>query len=162
MHNKYEVKVAVGIEADDLLALDQRDDTVICTRDKDLRMIPGWHYGWECGQQREEFLHQVTHDGELWLDGNKLRGNGMSFFYAQLLMGDTVDNIPGCPGIGPKKAYNALKDQDIHHMFHIVRSFYEYEYEDTGDERMLEQGRLLWMTRELNPDGTPVLWSFPN
>jgi hypothetical protein len=34
----------------------------------------------------------------------------------------------------------------------LVRKVYD------DDVYMLEQGRLLWMTRELNKDGSPVLW----
>ena len=162
MRNQYDVIQVDGLEADDLMALAQLrdlDGTCICSRDKDLRMIPGWHYGWECGGQREMFKHWVTEEGMLfpYEKGDKaIKGNGLAFFYSQLLTGDQVDNIPGLPRCGPVKAWSLLKDKETHEMLDIVREAY-------GDDELLrEQGRLLWMTRELNEDGTPVLWDIPN
>ncbi|MBC6409022.1 MAG: hypothetical protein GDA42_00935 [Ekhidna sp.] len=35
--------------------------------------------------------------------------DGIRFFHKQLLTGDTVDNIPGIPKVGTKKAEKALK-----------------------------------------------------
>lgn len=157
--NAYKYKEAIGVEADDLLSLDQTDETVICSRDKDLLMVPGWQYGWECGKQKERHLHYVTPEGKLWMDGDKLRGEGLSFFYAQLLMGDSVDNIPGCPGVGPKKTFGLLGELPPSYMWPVVQSTYHHKGLD--DEYILEQGRLLWMTREMNEEG-PVLWQLPS
>lgn len=45
----YDAYVSIGCEADDELAMEQTRrplETIICTRDKDLRQVPGWHYGW--------------------------------------------------------------------------------------------------------------------
>src|SRR5690606_31733735 len=55
----WDAYVSIGMEADDELAIHQTKaleegrETIICTRDKDLRQVPGWHYGWECGRQLE-------------------------------------------------------------------------------------------------------------
>lgn len=161
MNNQYETVSVDGLEADDLMALEQLkheglQDTVICTRDKDLRMVPGYHYGWECGNQRELFKHFVTYDGKLWLEKGKIKGNGMAFFYAQCLIGDGVDNIPGCPGIGDKKAWSILEDLEPHEMeAAVLQTYIDKGYDET---LLLEQGRLLWMTRELTEEGEPVLW----
>jgi len=168
MNNKYDTVTVEGMEADDQLCIDQAlalkegKRTVICTRDKDLRMMPGMHYGWECGQQREYGPKLVTPDGDLELsaNGKKLTGTGMSFFYAQMLMGDTTDNIPGCPGIGPKKAYMILKDVPVSEMFSVVQA--TYHGKGLGDDVILEQGMLLWMVRELHEDGSPVMWELPD
>jgi len=169
LKNQYDVVVAEGMEADDLMSVRQYQnwvsgelDTVICTRDKDLRMIPGLHYGWECGQQREYFLREVTEVGGLDFDEmtGKLTGVGMAFFWAQMLIGDTVDNIPGCPGIGPKKAWELLKDI-IEPDFYPDVVLDTYRKKKAPDEYILEQGQLLWMTRELTPEGKPVLWQLP-
>ena len=164
MKNQYDTVIADGLEADDLMSIRQYaafkggtpDDTVICTRDKDLLMIPGWHYQWECGHQREMHKHFVEPEGHLYMEGNKLKGTGMSWFYAQLLMGDNVDNIPGCPKVGPVKAYKILKDLHVSLMLDAVKQ----EYEDRGmtEEYLLEQGQLLWMIRELKDD-KPVMWT---
>jgi hypothetical protein len=161
MKSQYDTRVAEGMEADDLMSVMQMQSdgaTVICTRDKDLRMIPGWHYGWECGAQPEYHMRWVSHGGSLELtEKGKLVGTGMMFFYSQLLTGDAVDNIPGLPGVGPAKAYNLLKDAEPEQALDIVREAYLDKGYD--DEYLLEQGQLLWMTRALNEDGTPVLWT---
>ena len=167
MHNQYEVRVQDGLEADDLLSIDQTyappNSTIICTRDKDLRMIPGWHYGWECGGQREYGPVLVDHWGRIELDRSrkapKLVGTGMMFFYAQLLMGDPVDNIPGVPLVGPKKAYEILTREDDRSLYEKVRDVYTSK--NLTDEYFMEQANLLWMVRELNEDGSPVLWKPP-
>ena len=73
LKSAYECITAEDCEADDELAMAQHwqagrgtfSDTVICTRDKDLRMVPGWHYGWECGLQPEFELQWVSELGTL-------------------------------------------------------------------------------------------------
>lgn len=137
--------------------------TIICTRDKDLRMVPGWHYGWESGKQGEfgpEFVDEI---GYLKDKGKKVVGTGLKFFYYQLLVGDSVDNIPGCPGVGPKKAYNLLCDLETEEaMYQVVREQYEEKYEEGPLEELLEQAQLLWMIREVDEDGKPIMWQLPN
>jgi hypothetical protein len=174
MFNQYDTRLVEGLEADDLMAIEQCSaakwykeeyQTVICTRDKDLRMVPGWHYGWECGAQREygpllvddkgaiELIEHTTPSGKVV---KKLKGTGMWFFYSQLLTGDGVDNIPGLPRCGPVKAYSILMDSDGTDTWEIVKQVYE---EGGYDEAYLyEQVDLLWMVRELHEDGSPVLW----
>ena len=168
MHNQYDVEVAEGMEADDLMSIEQMAcpaNTVICTRDKDLRMIPGHHYGWECGAQREFGPMIVTQRGNLSIDRKKkspkLTGTGMMFFWAQMLIGDTADNIPGCPGIGDVKAWDILMNEaDPRSMWERVRDTYYSKKRD--DDMILEQGQLLWMVRELHEDGSPVMWELPD
>lgn len=156
MLNVYDTVVVDGMEADDMMCIDQTEDTIICTRDKDLRMMPGWHYGWECGRQREFGPVLVDEAGFLILNGNKLTGAGMIFFWAQMLMGDSTDNIPGCPGIGPKKAYLALTNTHPDDHEGMVQSYYHMK--KCSYEMFMEQAYLLWMVRELDEDGNPVMW----
>jgi len=84
-------EVAWGQEADDALGIAQNDTTIICSIDKDLLMVEGWHYNFV----KDEHIEISKEDG--------LRN-----FYRQLLTGDTTDNIPGIHGIGPKKANDLL------------------------------------------------------
>lgn len=169
--------VVEGMEADDALAIAQSRykhyklsdigiHTVICTRDKDLRQVAGWHYGWEHGLQPEFALQWVDEIGSIELlektsaSGKvtkTLKGTGLKFFYAQCILGDTTDNIPGLKGKGDVFAYELLKDCTTEEeMFNAVREAYQ------DDELLLEQGQLLWMVRELNEDGSPAMWRFPN
>ena len=77
--------------------------SVIASKDKDLRMVPGLHLDWDTG---------IIHDsgstyGYLELlrtpSGTaKLGGYGQAFFWAQLLTGDTADNISGVPKVTGK------------------------------------------------------------
>lgn len=167
MHNQYEVRIQEGLEADDLMSIDQAEDTVICTRDKDLRMVPGWHYGWECGAQREFPLQKLDKMGHLRLtayEGKppKLTGTGLRFFYAQLLMGDSGDNIPGLPRVGPAKTYEVLGKRPLSEqsLWERVKKLYEDKGKD--NEYLMEQAHLLWMVRELTEEGHPVLWQPPS
>ena len=160
----YEAHVSHGWEADDEIAVVLTNDpnAVCVSRDKDLRTVAGWHYGYRCGLQAEIPLHRVTDPGHIELSpsGNKLRGDGLKFFYAQCLMGDSTDSIPGCPGIGPQRAYNALVGASTEEeMATIVLQMYAEKFENPR-EALLEQGRLAWMTREFR-DGKPVLWEIP-
>jgi hypothetical protein len=88
-------------EADDgmtMAAVNDIDNVIICSKDKDLRMAPGWHMDMDTDElvfvRPDEF-------GTIWLDdtksSKKLVGWGPKFFWAQCLMGDTVDNIAGLP-----------------------------------------------------------------
>lgn len=184
--------VVDGMEADDVLSVEQTlanhantggklikrfADTVIATRDKDLRQVPGWHYGWENGKQPEYALRWVDELGEIELtEGNKkkeVKGNGLKFFYAQLITGDPTDNIPGLRLGGAVKAFNALADcTSEEELYLATRELYkERAIKDNPqlgealdafvDAQLLEQGRLLWMVRELDEEGNPVMWELP-
>lgn len=162
----YDCRISNGVEADDLMAVEQsrRDDTIICSRDKDLRMVPGWHFGWECGKQPSFGPELVDRKG--WLKKNAkgdVKGVGLKFFFYQMLVGDAVDNIGGCAGIGPVKALAILEGCDTKQDHErAVRASYEAAYGDEWEKYLQENSKLLWMARELNPDGTPVYyeWKF--
>lgn len=165
----YECVVAEGFEADDLLSIHQRKrikelDTIICSRDKDLRITPGLHFSWQCGRQEQWGPVRVTELGELELKGGKkLVGNGLKFFYSQVIMGDTVDNIPGLPRGGPVLAFNTLNSCETEReMFDKVSELYKKVYGDTWREEMKEQMNLTWMVQELTDEGEPVLYVMPD
>ena len=82
-----------SIEADDALAMAQGDDSVIVSIDKDLLQVPGYHYNWV----KDERL-VVTPEV------------GRKKFWAQVLTGDSTDNIPGIYGVGPKTAKRMIED----------------------------------------------------
>lgn len=97
-------KFAHGMEADDALGIAQDQfgpaedpehtgefKTVICSIDKDLLQIPGVHYN---------FVKKEWQEVTSW--------EGLQWFYKQILIGDTSDNIRGCSGVGPVKANRAI------------------------------------------------------
>jgi len=164
----YDVRVSNGLEADDLMCIEQfsrfaNGDTIICTRDKDLRQCPGWQFGWECGKQASFGPTLVDSKGLLLLTNGELKGTGTKFFFGQMLIGDTVDNIPGCPKVGPVKAFDIL-DKCVTKRDHelAVINAYKKAYPTNYKEMIEEQSKLLWMIRELNQDGSPVHyeWKF--
>ncbi len=124
--------VVNGREADDELGIlgCNNTDTVICSVDKDLKMIPGTHYNWT-----KETYETVDLDG------------GNFWFFQQLLMGDTVDNIIGLKGVGPKKAINLLSPYygDNKRMFQVCLD--EYRKRDRTIEDVYLNATLLWIMR---------------
>lgn len=162
--SEYNTVVSNGCEADDLICIEQyarlaTEDTIICTRDKDLRQCEGWHYGWECGKQPEFGPHKYDGLGTIQLvkgkSGNKITGGGFAFFCAQLLVGDVVDNIGGLHRIGPITAYKMLKDCTTQEAYlEAVKKAYREKWGDGWAIVAQEQCDLLWMIRELNEDGS--------
>lgn len=104
--------------------------SVIATKDKDLRMVPGLHLDWTSGE-----INEAVGFGKLSWQKDKLRGYGTIFFWLQMLMGDTVDNIGGLPmvyapvlnRISPtapiKKAQETLqRDPDNHKALELMNT----------------------------------------
>ena len=155
---RYETFIApAGLEADDYICIWSRSmnsvglETVICSRDKDLRQCPGWHYSWECGKQRE--VGPVKTDKLGWLErhGDKVVGYGNKFLSYQMLAGDAVDNIPGLPGWGPIKAYNFVdKLETSLECYDEVRMAYAQQIGPGWKDYWLEQKRLLFILRDYN------------
>lgn len=158
----YGAEEVEGLEADDLLAIEaskDKDNTIIIGIDKDLLQVDCWHYLYEYGNVPSFGPLKVEGYGDLVLDGKKLRGYGSSFFLFQCLTGDNVDSIIGIPGVGIAKAYKLLKDTKTYEEgLEVVIGAYKAYYGDDWKEKLLENGRLLYMTRELDKEGGPVLW----
>jgi 5'-3' exonuclease len=165
---EYGAIVVDGMEADDALCINQEaalsnseaDDTIICSRDKDLKQCRGYHFSWECGKQPSIGPLYVEGYGSLELkNSKKLTGTGHVWFFAQCLMGDTTDTIPGIKGYGPVKTYNLLKDASSYREGQqVVIDCYKEAYGDRWEEELLEQARLVWMVRDLDDEGNPLMW----
>lgn len=147
---EYHVRLHRHLEADDGMMQDAYvlgDRGVMRSDDKDLRMTPYPYYCAETGR-----VMQGTPFG--WLTPKvltssvKLVGQGPLFFWAQMLMGDTADNIKGVRKLhgklcGPDAAYKALKDaKDIHEAANIVFDAYRAE-----NQNIIAEGYLLWLLR---------------
>lgn len=171
----YPTREEDNLEADDLMAMYQTHeltfkkmdfypkDTCIVTVDKDLRQVNGWHYSPE-GHNYPSFGPKFVTDENSYIElspnGKKVIGTGWKFFYSQLLTGDTVDNIPGLPLYGPKKAVPLLVDTTTEgEAYELVREAYRDKCL-MADDYLLEQARLLWMVRGYDDDGEPEMW-FP-
>lgn len=124
-------KMSEGQEADDDIATRATEigpeECIIVSLDKDFMQIPGWHYNFVKREKK-------------WVTPEE----GMRFFYTQVLMGDSADNIKGAPGIGIKKAEKILADANTE------TELYQCCVEVMGADRVLEDARLLWLRREAN------------
>jgi hypothetical protein len=137
----HKAEEAFGYEADDFCSMNQTDNTVISSIDKDLDMVEGKHLNWVTGKRY--IVPQGL--GTMIYDKGKCRGLGLIQFYAQLLIGDNTDNIPGIKGIGHKKAYDLLKEAKTEEdAFNVVKSLY---LKNKCLERLPEIADLLWMVR---------------
>lgn len=126
---EWQAKTKEFYEADDLLGIYQREDTILCSFDKDLLMVPGMHFNWK----KQQF-------GDLTLVNYY---NGLQHFYAQMLIGDKTDNVIGIAGIGPVKANKALDQCDNE------QEMFDYVYNKYNDpHRFLVNGTCLWICRE--------------
>lgn len=141
----WKAELISNIEADDEMGIQTKVSTVLCTIDKDLDMIPGLHYNFVTCD-----LYRTTDPGELSLINNrkKLKGGGLKWFYAQMLLGDSADNISGIPGYGPVAVYNTLGGLNTElQMCQTVLKVYEDNFKEQGYLRMLENADLLWIQR---------------
>lgn len=142
-----------GLEADDLISIAMTEhpgEFICCTRDKDLRAVPGWHYGWELHKQPSFGPALVDEVGSVALSPkrDKCVGTGAAFFHYQLLLGDPVDSIVGLPGTGAVGAFKIISPATtIPEMEQAVVEAYKGFYEDAWLPKLLENGRLLHMTR---------------
>lgn len=134
--------VVSGMEADDMLAIRAFElgfeDVVIVSVDKDMRQIPTYHYDW---RKKGEVVK--VEELEAWRN-----------LYSQILIGDSVDNIKGCPKIGPAKAKAALKgaltEQD---MLSVCKDLYikAYDGDETEAMEMLKVNAQLLMLLNKRP-----------
>lgn len=168
-----------GHEADDYMGYTQYDnwkklfdesgyklnpgnlETIIASRDKDLRTIQGWHYSWACGEkQPEKPLYYIS------------PSDAMNQFFYQMLIGDNTDNIMGCgikklvpwgkekneegemipkmmlrrSGIGAKTAEKMLSScKTILEMKADVFGAYEEMFGEGFEDILLENARLLFI-----------------
>lgn len=156
-------------EADDSMAAAQyaaikagaSNLSVICSKDKDLMMVAGLHLDWDSGKitrPTNELGHENTF-GSIWLvekSSTKVAGIGTKFFWAQMLMGDTADNIQGLPLLHsaqlskPKKVGPVLTNAVLCNVdsdkeaFQLVKGYYEAHGNEVGYTHWLTQESVPW------------------
>lgn len=142
-------EVAVSQEADDQLGIEQtkyydnNETSIICSIDKDLLQIPGWHYNFV----KQRLLNVSP---EL----------GLYNFYMQLLTGDSTDNIPGLDRIGPVSAKKILKGcSSVEDYNRAILQAYKNEHIYCNEQEVIDHinmvGKLLYIRKYPNE-----VWSF--
>lgn len=119
--------------------------TCICTVDKDLDVIPGWHYN-----PNKNTLYWVT------------EADAKRTFYTQVLTGDTSDNVKGLFRVGPVAAEKILRGVPLDKLEEKVLEAYREAEGPDGEQRMRTNQALLHILRtpeEMHHDwfnGEPV------
>jgi len=151
------ISINDDLEVDDYLAIEQNKDPnniIICSLDKDLKMIKGDHYDWNTDR-----LFSIS------------KIEAYRHFFTQLLTGDRIDNIKGLSekrpkrGIGLKRALKLLSPcHSYREMLSVVKDKYHLKYGDTysykhwktgkiintnSTEILLENANLLWIKRTI-------------
>lgn len=143
----WNAELITGMETDDAVGIEQwshKDrSTCIVSVDKDLDMIPGWHYN----PRKKElyYIDLATANRKFWL---------------QALTGDTTDNIQGIPKVGPKNAEKILAGSNTWTDMELaVRQAYNNKFGKDGPRYFHENATLLWIQREynINYDGSLIV-----
>lgn len=137
---KYDALVTQNCEADDAIGIHANfygyDRSVIVSVDKDFEQLP-----------------TTIFNPSKWTWKTVDPWTATKNFYKQILTGDRVDNIIGIYGIGPVKAEKLLEGCDSEKALYwaCVEAYGEdvKRVNDifTSEERVLENGRLLWIQR---------------
>jgi hypothetical protein len=157
----WDAEVIEGREADDECSIVQVQSdfpTIIATIDKDLDMVPGWHY---------DYVRRTFYSTD--------REEGLALFYKQVLSGDSTDNIAGCYKIGAGRAativdtYLSEHPNDWKGLWQVVVDTYEASVDKYGDavpyvdlynesgaaSVAIENARLVWMQEYVGQLWTP-------
>lgn len=128
-----------GCEADDVVSIwateaeAEGSSFVIAHVDKDIDMVPGWHYNFNKNK-----LYLTDKDA------------GHYLLCKQLLTGDASDNIQGLKGVGPKTAEKILKDVPPSEMLDAVRSTWREKHSRDWKEKLEVCFNLIYMRRSFD------------
>lgn len=173
--NKHKAIKCDGMEADDRVSIELYKDyiaaggdrdkatLVLSSNDKDLNNTPGWHHNPRSGEI-------------VWYSDLQ----STRHFWYQMLTGDTADNIKGIPklpwhlckkygvstvGVGPTSAKKLMaltssaEDAECFaYQLYLEWGNMEGYSEQLVKDYILENAQLLWMVRELDEAGNPVMF----
>lgn len=122
-----------GCEADDLIAIEHDSCSIVISSDKDFFQLGGKIYNpWK------DEMYEITNP-EYW-------------FYYQLIVGDSADNVKTLYGYGPKKAEKILANKTPEEMKIAVQNLYRENYNDEWYKRYDTTARLLYLRRKEKPE----------
>jgi len=157
------VIASMDIEADDAIIIDAHVDKnyVVWSEDKDLNLTPSVKYEIKTGRMRSIadtygwLAETTTPAGKLKIDGH-----GTKFFWCQMLMGDSADNVKGIQKYkgklcGPAGALNALVDiQSESAAANLVIMGYS-----AISQNILPEAEALWLLRTRDDSALKYIWS---
>lgn len=164
-HENIQVFAHYDIEADDGIMQDAYtvQNGIVWSEDKDLNIVPCTKY--DISTARELNLAPGTRFG--WVDigytetGNpKPKGHGTKFFWLQMLMGDTADNVQGilkldgkkCGLAGAMQYLTGITDED--HCANLVLNAYR-----AINQNFIPEAEALWLTRCAGDTACLYIWS---
>jgi hypothetical protein len=169
-HGKVLMKNWTQREADDGMAyvayLGDADLVVIMSKDKDMRMLPGWHMDWDDFSMT--FVPRYAYD----VVGANGKQYGLKWFWLQVLQGDKADNIPGLPkyidesgkakACGDKTAEKLLAHcKTSTEAGMCVAQHYELYYGEGWQRKLIEQMLLLWLRTDKDATITDIKQVLP-
>lgn len=137
------------LEADDLMIMlaEELKDVIVSSGDKDLRLT---RYPW-WDNEKGRVVEIPDRFGYLYWDADAnmpCKGHGTKFFWAQMLMGDTADNVKGITKLdgklcGYKGAYDFLKDitNETEAANAVCRAYAR------AGQNVLAEAEMLWLRR---------------
>ena len=132
--NNHPTIITERIEADDLCCIHMKqlkDDAILCHIDKDLNQAVGRHYNYNTGDE-----YYITEE------------QAKDFYYYQVLRGDPVDGIKGCPKIGEmkaKKIIDEIKEKELDYWTRIVE---EYNKRGATELDAIKTAQLVYMLQQ--------------
>jgi len=124
----YEADDEIAEKATQMREHGQEEDYIICSIDKDLDTVPGWHYNWPIFN-REGNLYFVEPE------------QARHIFWISVLTGDAADNIPGLHGVGPKKAEKQVVgcNTDEEYFESCKKAYFAKLDQDMSEDEILER-----------------------
>lgn len=156
-HPDIEIILHYDIEADDGLMIDAYtyNDTVLVSGDKDLFINPFMSYNEEDGRfivlpkgERYGWIERKFWNTPSGRAASKMVGKGTKFFLAQMLMGDSADNVQGiikyngklCGEAGAYDALSPIENED--EAVNLILGAYK-----TIDQNPIPEGEAMWLLR---------------
>lgn len=163
-HENIQVIANYQVEADDAMMMDAYsiENSIVVSEDKDLNIVPCPRYCIKTGRT----LVLTPGDRFGWIgtrstESGKLKpdGHGTKFFWLQMLMGDTADNVKGilkfdgklCGEVAALAALNSITCE--HHAANLVLNAYM-----VIDQNPIPEAEMLWLQRAPNDSAIGYIW----
>lgn len=151
------------LEADDACMMDAYNiqNCIMWSKDKDLNLVPCPRYCINTGQELT-IVGRFGWIGSRYTESlkEKADGHGTKFFWLQMLMGDTADNVKGINSYkgklcGELTALSILKDvQDENTAANLVLDAYR-----AIKQNPIPEAEALWLLRSPDDSASAYIWS---